>query len=90
VAELTDMLNVGRVLASNLREAGISILDELLAVGSRGAFMRIRASVDPGACLYMLYGLEGAVQGIPDSRLAPETKESLKAFFRDLVRGAGA
>ncbi len=90
MAELTDMPNIGRVLASNLRKAGIETPDELLVVGSREAFMRIRVSVDPRACLHMLYGLEGAVQGIPDSRLAPETKESLNAFFRDLERGASA
>jgi hypothetical protein len=32
----------------------------------------------------MLYGLEGAVRGIPDKLLDAETKRSLKEFFGSL------
>ena len=38
-------------------------------------------TIDPGVCLHMLYGLEGAVQGIPKKNLSPERKAELKAFF---------
>ena len=87
---LLDLPNVGPVLAANLRAAGIETPDDLRRLGSREAFRRIRRSRDPGACLHMLYGLEGAVQGVPDSRLAPEDKAALKLFFRDLERESGA
>jgi DNA transformation protein len=84
MGELIDMPNVGRVLAENLRAVGVQTPDDLIRLGSRDAFIRIRQSVDDGACLHMLYGLEGAVQGIPDSQLSAEDKDSLKSFFRDL------
>lgn len=82
--ELTDLPNVGKVLAANLAAVGITTPAELQEVGAKDAFLRIRAQVDPGACLHMLYGIEGAVEGIPDSRLSEETKAELKAFFRTL------
>ncbi len=58
--------------------------DQLRTVGSIEAFLRIRANVDPGACLHMLYGLEGAVQGMRDSLLPAEVKQDLKCFFNSL------
>ena len=84
MSDLTDMPNVGRVLASNLREAGIESPEELIQIGSREAFSRIRRTCDPGACLHMLYGLEGAVQGVPDSQLTAECRAELKSFLREL------
>jgi len=84
VDELENMPNVGPVLASNLRAVGIETPAELIGVGSKDAFARIRESEDPGACLHMLYGLEGAVQGIPDSRLSTADKDDLKSYFRRL------
>lgn len=82
--QLTDMPNVGPVLASRLREVGIEGPEDLVRVGSREAFVRIRETCDPGACLHMLYGLEGAIQGVPDSQLTTECKAELKSFFREL------
>ena len=38
-------------------------------------------AIDPGVCLHMLYGLEGAVQGIPKKELDPARKQELKAFM---------
>lgn len=32
----------------------------------------------------MLYGLEGAIQGIADSLLTTECRAELKSFFREL------
>ncbi|MGV8083578.1 MAG: TfoX/Sxy family protein [Coriobacteriia bacterium] len=79
--ELTDLPNVGKVLAANLAAVGITTPAELQEVGAKDAFLRIRAQVDPGACLHMLYGIAGAIEGIPDNRLSEETKAELKAFF---------
>jgi len=32
----------------------------------------------------MLYGIQGAVLGIPDKLLPPEARQELKAFFKGL------
>jgi len=43
--------------------------------------------IDPGAYLHMLYGLQGAIEGIKDSLLSKSTKEDLKAFYKSLGGG---
>lgn len=90
MSDLTALPNVGAVLERSLLEVGISTPEELRSVGSREAFSRIRMTVDSGACLHMLYGIEGAVRGIPDRELPDGEKESLRAFFRSLEAGAAA
>lgn len=87
MSDLAGLPNVGAVLERNLLAVGIDSPDMLRSIGSREAFMRIRTTVDSGACLHMLYGLEGAVRGIADSRLPQDEKDSLKAFVRDLDAG---
>ncbi|WP_414153164.1 hypothetical protein [Pectinatus frisingensis] len=32
----------------------------------------------------MLYGIQGAILGIPDKHLSADTKQELKAFFHSL------
>lgn len=81
---LSDLPNVGKVLESNLRRVGITTPAELRQAGAEEVFLKIRAQVDSGACLHMLYGIEGAIEGIPDQHLATETKAQLKAFFKGL------
>lgn len=78
---LTEMPNVGKVLAQKLIEVDINTPNELISTGSENAFIRIR-TVDPGACIDMLYALEGAIQGIRWHSLSPGRKEELTAFFR--------
>jgi len=60
---LTDLPNVGRVLEQNLLAAGITTPEQLREVGVKEAFIRIKMQ-DPTACVQMLYGLAGAVEGI--------------------------
>ncbi len=67
VSDLTNLPNVGGVLERELLAVGIVTAEELRRAGSREAFLRIRGSVDPGACLHVLYGLEGAGRGPRDS-----------------------
>jgi DNA transformation protein and related proteins len=82
--ELLDLPNVGAVLGKNLNAVDIHTPEQLRDIGSKDAFLRIRTTVDPGACLHMLYGLQGAIEGVPDSRLSDATKEELKRFYRSL------
>jgi DNA transformation protein len=81
---LSGLPNVGKVLEQNLLAVGIETPERLREVGAKEAFLRIRLQCDPGACLHMLYGIQGAVLGIPDKLLPPEARQELKAFFKGL------
>ena len=83
MSDLEKMPNIGKVAASLLTEAGIDTSDKLINAGSKEAFLKIR-EIDPTACIRMLYGLEGAVQGVPDKLLPQERKAELLRFFRSL------
>ena len=75
--------NIGKVLEKNLNDIGVNTEEQLKNMGSKEAFIRIRQN-DAGACLHMLYGLQGAVEGIRDTQLSEETKEDLRRFFKGL------
>jgi DNA transformation protein len=84
MSTLSNLPNVGRVLENNLIMIGIETPDQLRRIGAEEAFIRIRTQIDPNACLHMLYGIQGAIDGIPDKRLSPETKAELKNFYNKL------
>ncbi len=79
--ELTDLPNIGPVLAANLEEIGIHSPEDLHKMGAENAWLAIRTQVDSGACLHQLQALAGAVDGVPKKELSPERKEELKSFF---------
>ena len=79
--ELTDLPNIGPVLAENLRWVGVASAEDLRTVGACEAWLRIRARVDSGACFHQLTALAGAELGIPKKELPPERKAALRAFF---------
>ena len=82
--ELTDLPNIGPVLADNLRRVGITSAEDLRAAGAHDAFLRIRAQVDPTACFHQLTALAGAELGIRKTTLTPEQKADLRTFFETL------
>ena len=82
--KLSDLPNVGKVLEDSLLRIGIETPEQLRSIGAEGAFMRIRMYVDPGACLHMLYGIQGAIEEIPDKLLSEDTKQKLKTFYKSL------
>lgn len=61
---------------------GINSYDQLKEMGSRQAWLKIKA-IDDSACINRLYGLEGAVQGIKKSQLSAEVKAELKEFYNN-------
>ena len=83
MGELAILPNVGKVLEKNLNEIGIYTVKQLRDIGSKEAFIRIKM-IDPDACLHMLYGLQGAIDGIKDSLLPESTKCDLKVFYKNL------
>ncbi len=83
MGSLSSLPNVGKVLEKNLNDIGVYTPEQLTEMGSKDAFARIRL-IDGGACLHMLYGLEGAIEGIKDTQLAESTKQDVKRFFHSL------
>ncbi len=79
--KLTELPNIGSVVAEKLYQVGITTPEELKAIGTEQAFIRLQ-TIDETACLSMLQALEGAVQGIRWHNLTKERKEELKDFFR--------
>ena len=79
--ELTDLPNIGPVLADNLRRVDITTAEDLRAAGACEAWLRIRTRVDSGACFHQLTALAGAELGIPKKELPPERKAALRTFF---------
>ncbi|WP_353097641.1 TfoX/Sxy family DNA transformation protein [Tissierella praeacuta] len=82
--KLSDLPNVGKVLEDNLFRIGIETPEQLQSIGAEEAFMRILMYVDPGACLHMLYGIQGAIEGMSDKLLPDDTKQKLKTFYKSL------
>ena len=81
MTQLSELPNIGKVVAEKLKEVGINTPEQLVAIGAEQAFIRLQ-TVDKGACLSMLCGLEGAVQGIRWHNLSKKRKEELKAFHQ--------
>ena len=83
-SQISKLPNVGKMLESNLAAIGIATPEALAESGAKEAFLKIRAQVDSGACLHMLYGIEGAIRGVKDSLLPKEVKDDLKSFFNSI------
>lgn len=81
MAQLIDLPNIGAHSAEQLTEVGIETPEELYALGAEQAWLKVQ-TIDPGVCLHMLYGLEGAVQGIPKAHLDPARKKELNEFLK--------
>lgn len=79
--DLKKLHGIGAVNAQKLAAAGIETPEQLRQLGSREAFLRVRRSADPGACLHFLYGLEAAVLDVPKKELPEPIKAELRAFF---------
>ncbi len=83
-SELTTLSNIGPKLADRLEQADIHNHNDLTAIGSIEAVLRIKeANLD--ACYNMLYALEGAIQGVRWHAIPKDERAQLKAEF-DLAR----
>ncbi len=79
--ELTELPNIGKVLADRLRGVNISSAEELQLTGAEKAFLLLQA-VDPTTCINTLYALEGGIQNIRWHNLDRYRKDELLLFFR--------
>ena len=83
MTKLSDMPNIGKELERQLNEVGINTPDQLIKLGSKEAFLRIK-SMDSSACINRLYALEGAVLNIRWHYLPQDIKNELKSFYASL------
>lgn len=83
MAELTSMMNLGKEMERKLKSVGIGSCEELMAVGSKEAYRRLK-TLYPNVCLVHLYCLEGAIHQTEYNCLSKETKQELKAFSDSL------
>lgn len=80
MGELSKLPNIGKVVEKQLNDVGISTVDELLNLGSKEAWLKIK-EVDDSACLNRLMALEGAIQNIRWHDLSDDDKKNLKEFY---------
>ena len=78
--ELANLPNIGKEMTRQLNEIGITTPEQLRAVGSKQAWLKIKA-IDPSACYMRLCGLEGAISGMRWHYLPIEIKKDLKEFY---------
>ena len=86
MSSLNDLPNIGKTLAKKLESIGIKTEQDLKTAGSENALLKIATLENSGACINMLYALEGAVQGIRWHGLTDERKQELLQFYRMLER----
>lgn len=80
MGDLSKLPNIGKVLEKQLNSVGIKTKEQLVSVGSRQAWLDIKA-IDPSACYNRLCALEGAIENIRWHSLSDETKKELKEFY---------
>lgn len=78
---LNTLPNIGKVLSDRLKQVDIKTAEELKALGSENAFIRL-LTVDPTSCLHEFFALEGAVQGIRWHNLDEARKDELRVFHK--------
>ena len=80
MSKLSDLPNIGSVLEEQLKQVGITTKEELEAIGSEEAWLKIQ-EIDKSACYNRLCALEGAIQGIRWHDLSIPDKKKLKEFY---------
>jgi DNA transformation protein len=80
-SDLLNIINIGKDTESKLIQVGIDSFEKLASIGSEQAFIRLQ-TIDPGACLSLLYGLEGAIEGTKWNKLSIEKKQVLQQFYK--------
>ncbi|MGN9163218.1 TfoX/Sxy family protein [Clostridium sulfidigenes] len=84
MSKLSDLPNIGKKLEEQLNEVGIETIEQLKEVGSKQAWLDIKA-IDDSACINRLCALEGAIQGIRWHNLSDEVKRELKQFYNTVT-----
>ena len=78
---LSQLPNIGKVLAQKLMDAEIETPEKLIQIDAEQAFLKLSIE-DTSACFNMLCALEGTIQGIRWHQLSTERKLELKEFLQ--------
>ena len=84
MGELSKLPNIGKVLEKQLNDVGINTIDDLVNLGSKETWLKIK-EIDDSACLNRLMALEGAIQNIRWHNLSEEDKDNLRNFYNSQV-----
>ncbi|MBL7162985.1 MAG: TfoX/Sxy family protein [Anaerolineales bacterium] len=82
--DLTQLPNIGPVLAEKLKQIGVTTYDDLAEMGSVDALIRI-GQTDITAFANMLYALEGAILGVRWHNIPKEHREKVKNEFYQAI-----
>lgn len=82
MGELSKLPNIGKVVEGQLNEVGINTVDDLIDIGSKEAWLKIK-EVDDSACINRLMAIEGAIQNIRWHDLSEDDKNNLKEFYNN-------
>lgn len=80
MGNLSTLPNIGKTVEHQLNEVGILTIEQLINIGSKQAWFRIKA-IDDTSCVNKLFALEGAIQGIRWHHLSDVVKKDLKEFY---------
>lgn len=80
-SDLSSQPNIGKDTENKLIQVGIISYADLKSAGIEQSFLRLQ-TLDPGACIQLLYGLEGAIEGVPANKITVERKQELREFHR--------
>jgi DNA transformation protein len=80
VDELTELPNIGEVLAAKLSAIGVETKEDLIATGSVEAVLEI-GDPDQAACYNMLYALEGAIREVRWHAISKDDRSKLKEEY---------
>jgi len=82
--KLEDLPNVGPILASELRAAGIASAEQLRATGAKAAWLQLREVNPERHCSQSLLALEGALRGVRWMALEPAERQRIASQARSL------
>ena len=80
MGEISKLPNIGNVLEKQLNDVGINTIDDLINLGSKETWIKIK-EIDDSACLNRLMALEGAIQNLRWHNLSEEDKDNLRDFY---------
>lgn len=83
---LDGAINVGPVLARELRAAGIDDIEQLRALGAREAWDRVRQVNPERDCASSLLALEGAIRGVRWTTIDAGERERIGSYARERKR----
>lgn len=80
-SSLSKRINIGKDTEKKLIQVGINSFEELEALGTEQAFLQLQA-LDSGACVCLLYSIDGAISDTKWNKLSKERKLELQEFHK--------